>query len=204
MLQDLIDESLKKLEDFDPTTLLPDLSLANEGAKKDVLDKTGTAYYSWFPGFLELLKSKQIVELGGAMGVGDICMLNSFYKGFELWSITLEEHGLEFAYIEKDKYPNFHPVVGDDLDLDNWPKDLDLFKTDLWFVDSLHTENQLRQELDLYKPFFKKDAIILFDDIFLPELEPVWQDLENIIPIKEKHSLPLHHSGFGCVQIGEG
>ena len=153
---------------------------------------------------MELLKPKQVVEFGGAMGVGDICMLNSSYKDFQLWSITLEEHGLEFAYVEKGKYSNFHPVIGDDLDLNSWPKGLDLSKTDLWFIDSLHTEDQLRKELELYKPFFKKGAIILFDDIYQNEgMENVWNELESFLPIKEKHSLSLHWDGFGCVQIGE-
>ena len=107
------------------------------------------------------------------------------------------------TYVEKGKYSNFHPVIGDDLDLNSWPKGLDLSKTDLWFFDSLHTEDQLRKELELYKPFFKKGAIILFDDIFLPELESVWQDLENIIPVAYKTALPLHYTGWGLVQIGD-
>ena len=207
MLQDLIDKSLKKLENFDPEVLVKELAINGflpiDVGARDIRDKEGTGNYCWFPGFIDLLKPKQVVELGGAMGVGDISILSSSYKDFQLWSITLEEHGLEFAYVEKGKYPNFHSVIGDDLDLNNWPTELDLSKTDLWFIDSLHTEAQLRKELELYKPFFKKGAIILFDDIFLPELESVWQDLENIIPVAYKTALPLHYTGWGLVQIGD-
>ena len=131
------------------------------------------------------------------MGVWDLMALNSKYQDFKLFSITLEEYGLEFSYIV-DKYPNFIPIVGDDLDLSQWSKDLDLGKTDLWFIDSEHTAKQLRAELELYKPFFKKGTIILFDDIHMDELWPVWQEL----PYEKLDATdPLHYSGFGIARV---
>lgn len=203
--EDLIEQSNKLFEAFDPAVLDAEMELAFDGAKADVKDKTGCGNYCWLPGFLATLKPKQVVELGGAMGVGDICMLHGLPQESKLYSITLAERGLEFSFIkDKSKYPNFYPIVGDDLDLNNWPKNLDLSQTDVWYIDSEHSEEQLRKELELYKQFFKKGAIVLFDDIHLnPGMNNVWTDLDNIFPVAKKFDLtvPLHWSGWGLVEV---
>lgn len=181
-------------------SLLPALRVANEGAINDVKNDEGCAYYQWASALFSEIKPKQIVELGGAMGVWDVCVLHNLPQDCQLHSITLAEDGKEFSYVV-DTYPNFHPVVGDDLDLSVWPKDLDFSKTDVWFIDTLHTEDQLRKELALYSPFFKKGAIVLLDDIHLHVgMENVWNEL------KEAHNsfdatYPLHWTGYGILVI---
>jgi len=192
-IKELADKTLDRLKTFNVNNVLPALRFANEGAIEDVLNTNGCAYYQWLPGLVDEIKPSQIVELGGAMGVASIMMLNANWHDFKLYSITLAEHGLEFSYI-KENYPNLIKVVGDDLNLDNWPKDLDLSKTDIWFLDSEHTEKQLRAELKLYTPFFKKGAIIIFDDIRMPELFGVWEELSYP---KIELTDPLHYSGYG-------
>lgn len=203
---DLIEQSLERLKTFDPESVVDDFSgniLPIQVGLGDVRNKVGSGYYAWFPGFIELLNPGQVVELGGAMGVADIMILKTLPLDSRLWSITLEENGKEFCFIKKD-YPNFVPVVGDDLDLNSWPKSLDLSLTDLWFIDSEHSERQLRAELELYKQFFKSGAVVLFDDIHLnPGMQNVWDDLETIFPVAEKKDLtnPLHWSGYGVIKI---
>ncbi|MEK7112631.1 MAG: class I SAM-dependent methyltransferase, partial [Patescibacteria group bacterium] len=143
------------------------------------------------------LKPRRVLELGGAMGASALMMLSSLPKESRLYSITLSEGGLEFSFV-KENYPNFVPIVGDDLILTNWPKDLDLHKADLWFFDSEHNYNQLKSELELYRPFFKKGAVILIDDIKLNE--GMWQAWVEFPGDKFDVSVYLHHSGFGiCV-----
>ncbi len=197
-LKQIHSESLEKMKEIGLKPYLLALRNANDGALNDVLNTNGCAYYQWTPGFIETLKPKQIVELGGAMGVWDLMALNGTYQDFDLHSITLAEGGLEFSYVV-DKYPNFHPIVGDDLVLSNWG-DLNLHDTDLWFFDSLHTPEQLKKELDLYSPFFKKGAVIMFDDIRSFGLWEVWREF-----VEGKESLevtdPCHYSGFGLVRI---
>ena len=195
-LKEIVDQSFEKLKTFNVKPCLPALRAANQGAIEDVLNTNGCANYQFFPGLIEIVKPKQIVELGGAMGVGTVMMLQSEYQDFNLYSITLAEGGLEFSYVV-DKYPNLIMIVGDDLDMKNW-KGVDLEKTDLWYIDSLHTEKQLRAELELYGPFFKKGAIICFDDIRMPELWPVWKDLPY-----EKIELtdPCHYTGWGICKV---
>lgn len=196
-LRELVDQSMEKLKTFNVAPYLPALRAANSGALEDVMNVNGCANYQFIPGLVELLKPSQIVELGGAMGVWDLMVLNGPYQDFDLWSITLAEHGLEYSYVV-DKYPNFHPVIGDDLDLNNWPKELDLNKTDLYYYDSLHTEKQLRDELKLYSPFHKKGSILIFDDIRMDEIWPVWKDLPyEKIEITD----PCHYTGYGICKV---
>lgn len=192
----LFEEADKKWIGYDISSTLPALRGLNEGAMQDVLNINGNRYYQWSVSLVDLIKPKQIVELGGAMGVWDLMILNGPEQDFQLYSITLPENGLEFLYV-LDKYSNFHPIVGNDLDMDNW-KDVDLNKTDLWFFDSEHTAIQLEAELAMYRQFFKKGAILLFDDIRHSELWPIWRELPYD---KYECTNPLHYSGFGVAVI---
>jgi predicted O-methyltransferase YrrM len=197
-MKDLLEKSIKDSESFSIRGVMPALRLLNSGALEDVLNVNGCRYYQFLPCLIDNLKPAQIVELGGAMGVADVMMLQSKWQDYKLYSITLAENGLEFSMIA-DEYKNLFKIVGDDLDLKNW-KDTDLSKTDLWFIDTLHTKEQLTKELELYTPFFKKGAIVLFDDIHMPELEPVW----NLLCQRYDHldlTDPCHYSGFGAILI---
>jgi predicted O-methyltransferase YrrM len=194
--KDLYTQGLAGIKDLSLQTIKLALRAANEGAIDDVLNINGVAYYQFLPCLIDIIKPKQIVELGGAMGASAIMMLQAKYQDFKLNSITLPEHGLEFSYVV-DKYPNFYPVIGDDTNLKNWPKKLDLGETDLWFFDSDHNYELLHKELELYKPFIKKGAVVLFDDVHLNE------DMEK--GLKEIRSFgwdlfdatdPLHYSGY--------
>ena len=193
------DKAFERLKTFDVRGLLPALRNANQGAIDDVLNTNGNAYYQWGACLVDVVKPKQVVELGGAMGVWAICVLYHLPSDSKLYSITLAEHGLEFSYVV-DNYPNLVKIIGDDLDMNNW-KGIDLSKTDLWFFDSLHTEKQLRSELKLYSPYFKKGTIILFDDIRQPELWPVWSDLIKDCRDYVELTNPCHYSGYGMVVI---
>lgn len=195
--KELFDRAMHLWQSFDETTVLTKLNLANSGAIEDFLNTNGCRYYQWSSCLIDLVKPKQVVELGGAMGVWTICALHSLPQKSHLYSITLPENGLEFCYIP-DEYPNLTKIVGDDRDMNNW-KGVDLKKTDLWFFDTgiadFHDANLLSEELKLYEPYFKKGAIILFDDIHkTPEMTATWNE---ITWPKLDCSDPLHHSGFG-------
>lgn len=182
----------------DVSQILKELENANEGAVSDVLNINGNAYYQWITALVDVLKPKQIVELGGAMGIWSQMVLHSLPKDSKLYSVTLAEGGLEFAFMSS-KPENFIPIVGNDLDTDIWPDDTDLFATNIWFFDSLHEPTHLRKELELYEMFFKKGTILLFDDIHSFGLEPVWEETCS----RYNHfdaTDPLHYSGYGiCI-----
>lgn len=207
-IQEIIDKTFERMKSFNPLIFWTPLRVASnppyDGAIwDDVMNVNGCANYIWSACLMDVLKPAQVIELGGAMGTWSICVLQTLPSDSQLYSITLPEDGEEFKFVV-DKYPNFHPVIGDDLDLSNWPKDLDLSKTDVWYFDSLHTKEQLTKELELYKPFFKKGAILLFDDIREFGLWPVWGDVVNgkygKMESKELTD-PCHHSGWGATMV---
>lgn len=195
-LQEIVDQTFERAKLINPQTWMPALREANSGAKEDVLNVNGCYNYVWSSALMDVVKPKQVVELGGAMGVWSICVLQNLPPESQLYSITLAEHGLEFSYVV-DTYYNFHPIIGDDLDLNNF-KGVDLDRTDVFYFDSLHTNEQLTKELELYRPFFKKGALLLFDDIRMDELLPVW----NALPY-EKLELtdPCHFTGWGVAMV---
>ena len=181
---------LKKVEGY--------LAGVSEGAMNDIRNKKESGYYQWLPVLIEYLKPLTVVELGGAMGASALMMLSSLPKESRLYSITLAEGGLEFSFV-KENYPNFVPIVGDDLNLKTWPKELALGTTDLWFFDTEHNYQQLHAELELYKGFFKKGAVILIDDIHLNEgMFRAWTEFPGD---KFDATTYLHWSGFGIVTI---
>jgi predicted O-methyltransferase YrrM len=199
--EELYTQGLAGIKDLSLQSIKICLRAANEGAIDDVLNINGNAYYQFLPCLIELVKPQQIVELGGAMGVADIMMLTAKYQGFDLYSITLPEHSLEFSYVV-DKYLNFYPIVGDDLDLKNWPSNLKLNETDIWFFDTTHTYDLLHKELELYKPFIKKGAIVLFDDIHLNEdMEKGWKEIKSFGWDCADCTDPLHYSGFAICKV---
>ena len=203
-LEDIVNKTFEKLKSFKPQVLLPALRAADNEVYggtiwDDVMNINGCANYQFSTCLVDLLKPSQIVELGGAMGAWSLCVLHSLPAESKLYSITLAEGGKEFMFVV-DKYPNFYPVVGDALSMDNW-KNVDLSKTNLWYFDSIHSYDHLTQELNLYSPFFKKDAILLFDDIHLnDEMERVWMEIQDKWETKDltDHS---HWAGWGIAKV---
>jgi predicted O-methyltransferase YrrM len=198
-MKDLLEKSLEDSKSFPIKGVMPALRLLNSGALEDVLNVNGNRYYQFLPCLIDNMKPHQVIELGGAMGVADVMMLQSKHQAYTLYSVTLPEHGLEFSMVADD-YNNLVKIIGDDLDPKIWPYDIRRKETDLWFIDTLHTKEQLTKELELYTPFFKKGAIVLFDDIHMPELEPVW---DLLCQRYDHYDLtdPCHYSGFGAIQI---
>lgn len=194
--KELFDEVMDKLKDYQPK--MEHINQMPERGIRDVLDRESWLYYQFLACLTRVKRPKQFVELGGAMGVACVCILSELPKESRLYSITLPEGGLEFSFIKKD-YPNLVKVLGNDLDLSLWPKECQMEKTDIFFFDSKHTEIQLRKELDLYSPRFKKDAVLLFDDIHInPGMFKVWTELPyNKLDVSELH-IP---SGFGLAIV---
>ena len=192
------DKGMKRLDAFEADGLLPSLRYCNEGAIVDVLNTNGCAYYQWSTCLVDIMKPRQVIELGGAMGVWALCVLHYLPDDSKLYSITLEEGGLEFSYI-KDDYPNLKMIIGNDLNLQNWAG-VSMKETDLWFFDAEHTKEHLTKELNLYAKLIRPGAVALFDDIGMPELASVWEDLENgrwgEFDCYDATD-PLHYSGYG-------
>lgn len=177
--------------------IMDSLSLVGSGQMLEVLDQSGRAnrYYQWLCCLMQYLKPKQVVELGAAAGISTLLMAEFLPETSKLISVDCDPQAWRWM---KKEYNNVMKILGDDLDLKIYPSYIDLAKTDVWFIDSLHEEAQLRKELELYTPFFKPGAVVVFDDIHLNEgMNKVWEELPW-----NKHDItnPCHYSGFGvCV-----
>ena len=151
-LQETIDKTFERMKSFNHRVLLPALRASDnevyEGAIwDDVMNTNGCANYIFSTCLVDVLKPKQVVELGGAMGTWSLCVPYSLPQDSKLYSITLPVGGLEFKFVV-DVYPNFHPIVGDDLDMKNW-EGIPLKDTDIWYFDSLHTKEQLKYHISV-------------------------------------------------------
>lgn len=188
-------EVQKQLNHFDVYPLMKDMELVGDGQKLEVLNQNPQGqnlYYQWLACLIRLVKPSQVVELGPAAGISTIMMATQMKKDAKLYSVDIDRD-LAWKWLKFD-YVQLRKILGDDLDMNIWPKDCDLSKTDIWFIDTLHTAEQLKKEIELYKKFWKKGTIVVLDDIRLPELWPVWESLPYD---KCETTSPNHYSGFG-------
>lgn len=190
---------MEYLDHFDIEPLMAHFELVPDGQKLEVLDRTGNAnrYYQWLACLIKALDPKQVIELGASIGTSAILFCTQLAKDAKLYSVDNGHDyvsGLKAWEGIKYTYPQLIKVWGDDLDLSIFPKDCDLGKTDLLFIDTEHRGAQLQKELDLYIPKLKKGCVVVLDDIRLNDMYPVW---EKITQDKCENTNPCHHSGFG-------
>jgi predicted O-methyltransferase YrrM len=193
-LQRLIDQ-VKSFK-LDWNRVKPYLSRVNEGSLNDI-NSIESRYYRYLPAVVDILKPKQVVELGSAGGASTLMMLSYLPNDSKMYACSVPEPEGEFRFIDERKYPNLTLVRGNDLYLTVWPEECDLRKTDLWFIDTEHSYQQLSNEMRLYQPYFKPGAIAFLDDIRLNEgMARAWNEIKY-----PKLSLPDWHSysgaGFG-------
>ena len=153
-------------------------------------------YYRWLACLVRLLKPIQIVELGAASGISTMMMATELDKDAKLYSVDIDP-AIAWKWMADD-YPQVTKILGDDLNMAIWPGNVDLGKTDIWFIDTLHYGYQLKREIETYKPYWKRGAIVIFDDIRLNDLYEIWDSLPYD---KFENTFPCHYSGFGFVKI---
>lgn len=183
------------LKHFDAHPLLPHLEMVGQGQIDEVLDVNPTGpnkYYQWLACLMRVVKPSQVVELGPAAGISTIMMATQLPITSKLYSVDIDKD-LAWKWMKYD-YVQVEKILGDDLDLSIYPKELKLKDTDIFFLDTLHTTEQITKELKLYKPYFKKGAIVVLDDIRMPELYPIWESLPYD---KCETTYPNHYTGFG-------
>jgi predicted O-methyltransferase YrrM len=177
-----IDPYLSHFERVNPAHLENEL----KNGRKDNL------YYQWLFCLVKLLKPKQIVELGSAAGISTIVFGVSKSKDCKLYTVDIDP-SMAWKWMKND-CPNTLKILGDDLNMAIWPGNVNLGTTDLWFLDTLHTKEQLQKEIELYKPYWKRGTVVVLDDIRLPGMFEIW----NKLPYdKVENTNPCHYSGFG-------
>lgn len=181
---------------FDLNPIWDHFEYVSGGQQGEVKDITGkpNRYYQWLACLCKVTKPKQIIELGAAAGISTI-MLALHAPDAQIYSVDNDPQAWRWM---KYPYNNVKKILHDDLDMSIWDG-VDLSQTDICFIDTLHEENQLRKEVELYLPKFKKGTIVVFDDIHLHEgMDRVWNDLPYD---KCDTTNPNHYSGFGHIII---
>ncbi len=173
------------------------ISHLQQGDLDSITDKENCGYYQFLACLVKELNPKQIVELGGSWGASALMMASELKQG-KIWTITKDEGGIEFGYL-KEGFPMINRIVGDDLKLESWPKKLKWEKKQIIFIDTDHTYDQVKAELELYLPLIPEGCVILFDDIHLsPDMERIWDEVDKVYKLKKLDiSNPCHYSGFG-------
>jgi len=197
---DSLKELVKAVESrrFNMERALPFIKHVQQGSWNDII--SGEAkYYKYLPLVLDILKPKQVIELGSAAGTSALMMLSHLPETSNLYACSIPEPEGEFRFIKED-YDNLHLIRGDDLDLSIW-KGVRLEDTQVWFIDTEHTYEQLHAELELYNKFFRPGALVFLDDITLnPGMAKAWNEIEY-----PKLALPGWHTysntGFGVFKV---
>jgi predicted O-methyltransferase YrrM len=192
------------LQAFDVGSVIKALSKVPEGQLKEVKNETGqpNLYYQYLACLVRYLKPKQVLELGASIGISTIMMATQMDDDAKLYSVDdasdYKEGPTDWSALDR-QYPNVIQVVGDDLDPTIYPKDFDIRKTELLFIDTLHYGGQLMKELKLYGPGIPKGCVVVLDDIRTNDMYPVWEAIKDD---KIDLTYPCHYSGFGMLVKG--
>ena len=195
ILRELHQKVLSRLPEVTDELLRPYLAGVEQGGLDDLRDDL---YYKYLTALMLEVRPAQVIELGAAAGLSALMVLAGLPKDSNLYSCTRPEPEGEWRWIKED-YPNFIRVLGNDLDSSTWRgTNCGLAETDIWFLDTDHTYEQVKSELSHYKEFFKKGCLILLDDIKLNEgMYRAWLEIEYPkLDVSE-----LHHSGYGIFTV---
>jgi len=188
-----IDKLIRKTP-FEMTEALPYLGGVEPSSLADI---TGgwSDYYKYLAKMMKALKPKQVVELGSAAGTGDLMILSTLPKDSMLYALTIPEPEGEWRFI-KEEYPNLTMIRGNSLELNNW-NNVDLYATDILFLDTDHQYGLFTAEMDLYSPLLKEGAIFLFDDIRINNgMSRAWEEMKwDKLELLDLHT--YKNTGFG-------
>lgn len=73
-------------------------------------------------------------------------------------------------------------------------------EVDILFLDSVHTFEHTTAELKAYRPYLSDKAVVLFDDLFRPEMVGLWESLPgHKLRMDTLHDGAESGGGFGAI-----
>jgi hypothetical protein len=154
----------------------------------------GGWYYRWLSLAVKATQPKQVLELGTYLGVSALMMYMELPAKSTLTTVDKQTYRESFIPPEVHEDPRFRSILGDCMDLSIYsdcPKQLDFL-----FIDTdPHTEEQIQQEWNLYKPLLANRCLVVLDDI--GTMRNFWETLRY--PKIDLTQL-CHLSGFGAFQ----
>jgi len=123
-------------------------------------------------------KCNTITEMGVRWGSSTIAFLNSDAEEIISYDIVTNKDIQKIENIVKETKINHKFIIADSLKID-------IKETDLLFIDTLHTYNQLLNELNLHSKNVKKYIILHDTTTFARKDEKIYPHASNIVK-KEK------------------
>ena len=155
-------------------------------------------YLMWLYALVRETKPKQVIELGAHWGMSTHMMLSALGEESKLYSVDIKP---DWRLVQDD--PRLVKVIGRSEEPSIFPPDVDLSSTDLWFIDTEHTYEQIQKEFSVYEKFWKKGAVVVLDDVLYFDERPqhtvykFWDELDR----EKVTSDTLHVSGFGMFVV---
>lgn len=203
LTKESIEEALKNIEGEIksgsyklPNNLLRKVDTSTELGKANLsyIKGAGGYYYQLLPLLVRYLKPKNVLELGSFYGISTLMMYSELDASAKLTSLDIEK---DLRYVPEEIFKDSRVkfVWGDDLNLNifknNIPNDIDLI-----YIDTVHFDQQVRDEYSIYKNFLAQKALIIMDDIHLGDTGKLFEELPFI---KWDVTKFYHHSGFGII-----
>ncbi len=190
-----VDARLKKIKEEDLSEYIKNFNPDDIMFLDSTYIDGSTLYLKWIYCLALEVQPKQVVELGAWTGASTAMFLAGMPKDSVLYSVDTNKD----SWMSAPEDDRLVKIIGDDLDV-QFPEGTHLDKTDIWFIDSDHTAEQLNQEVEKYSPFWNKDTIVLIDDVnygLFSDYSEAWKKLPY-----NKIELPrLHYTGFGVMVI---
>jgi len=116
------------------------------------------------------LKAKQlkIINIGAGFGTSVLAMLEVKPNAF-IWSIDQKPRQIELDNIANAGYKNRVIRLLSKSQNIQWPKSV---KVDCVFVDGGHTEDDVRKDIEIFKPVIKRNGLMFFHDYYHPNYGP--------------------------------
>ena len=169
------------------------LAIGGEEGFEKYKNNPGHTYYLFLKKLIRLTQPKNVVELGTSIGRSALFMMTDLPKDSTLTTIELGSfQRTDLRPFEND--PRLRIVYGDDTEqsvVNQVPKDIDFL-----YIDSLHEEEHLRKEWEIYRKLLvpNQNTLVVLDDIRLDAgMASFWESLTY----EKYESKDLHFSGFG-------
>jgi predicted O-methyltransferase YrrM len=168
-----------------------------EGAKKmRELDKL---YYVWLACAVRVWQPRRILELGTLRGVSALAMFSELRTERGDYIITVDMESQKKSVLNRDiTATGLRIVIGDDLDIDIFG-DSPPVCTDMLFIDTEHTYEQISAEWKLYSRYLMPDTLVVVDDVDFEGVKK-WWDERQCEKVLEHES---HSTGWGYFFLDE-
>lgn len=158
-----------------------------------------SGYLQWLTLLVKHSDAKTIVELGNRYGVSSNTIFAGLNADQKFYSLDTDINQIYVPdFVKNDDRVSF--VTGDCLDLNIYKNSkFDIpFNIDILWTDTLHSLEQLSNEMLVYEPLLSDNAIIVIDDINLNDKRDYFDSSPH-----EKYDLTddCHDTGFGVIDF---